>query len=407
MAWKATCPMNERIMFIARHLSGDASMTELCDEFGISRKCGYKWVERYEEGGAAALEDRSRAPLTHPHAYSDEVVGALVALRQEHPTWGARKLLVVLERRRKGLPLPAPSTVSEMLDKRGLLKRRRRWHRSTKYGEPLRTYDAPNGVWCADFKGHFAVAGERCHPLTVTDGYSRFLLGCRALRMPRTAPTRQAFEAVFREYGLPDAIRTDNGAPFSTLAIGGLSLLSVWWLRLGILPERIQPGRPDQNGRHERMHLTLKVETTRPVRASFRAQQRRFDEFRDEYNHERPHEGIAQLTPGALYCPSSRSFPQQLPEPEYPSHFLVERAYATGAIRVDKVTWYISTALRNELVGLEPLADDRWRVHFGPLPIGILDPRHTKRRTNSERLGRALPLDGSIWHHGRRPRGPR
>lgn len=371
-------------------------MTALCEEFGISRKSGYKWIARYDQGGVAALEERSRAPLTHPHAYPSEVVGSLVALRQDHPTWGARKLIAFLERRYPDLGLPSPSTVNEMLGKRGLLKRKRRRARATRYREPLRRYDEANAVWCADFKGHFNVGGRRCHPLTVTDGFSRFLLGCRALNLPRTVPVRHAFERLFREYGLPAAIRTDNGTPFSTLAVGGLSHLAVWWLRLGIRPERIMPGRPDQNGRHERMHRTLKAETARPPRTSFRAQQRRFDEFRAEYNFVRPHEGIGQRTPSELYTPSTRPFPRRLPELEYPSHFLVDRAYKTGAVRVANITWYVSTAIRNQLVGLERLPEERWRVHFGPLALGILDPPQA-RRMKQGHVGRILPLDGSMW----------
>jgi putative transposase len=384
--------MNERVKFIAKHLTGEQSMSALCAEFGISRKCGYKWLARYDEGGAAALEERSRAPLTHPHAYAPDVAAAFVELRRAHPTWGARKLLAVLERRGT-TPLPAPSTVNAMLDKEGLLKARRRRVRSSKYREVLRAYDAPNSVWCADFKGHFEVAGQRCHPLTVTDGYSRYLLGCRALKRPRGAPTRAAFEAVFREYGLPDAIRTDNGSPFATLTLASLSTLAVWWLRLGIRPERIAPGRPDQNGRHERMHRTLKAETTRPPRTTFAAQQRCFDSFRREYNQDRPHEALGQRPPADLYHSSARPYPRRLPEPEYPPHFLVERAYDSGAIRLDNVTWYLSNCLRQELVGLEPLPEDCWRVHFGPLALGILDPRHARDR-GYDRVGRALPLDG-------------
>jgi transposase InsO family protein len=393
--------MNERIKFIARYLAREVSMTELCEEFGISRKTGYKWVERYDAGGASALEERSRAPLTHPQAYPDEVVALIVAMRQAHETWGARKLIAAVRRGHPELDLPAPSTVNEMLDNRGLLKRRRRRQRSLKYGEPLRAYDAPNSVWCADFKGHFELAGQRCHPLTVTDGYSRYLLGCRAMYAPSTGPTKAAFERIFREYGLPDAIRTDNGTPFSSVAIAGLSPLAVWWLRLGIAPERIAPGRPDQNGRHERMHRTLKAEATKPARSSLRAQQRRFDEFREEYNQERPHEALEQRTPGELYQWSARPFPKSLSEPEYPRHFTVERTYSNGHVRIDNITYYVSTALKNELVGLEPLADDRWRVHFGRLPLGILDPRHI-RLVNTDRVGRVLPLDGAVWK--RRPR---
>ena len=394
--------MNERIKFIARYLTGEASIVALSDEFGISRKTAYKWIDRYDEGGAAALEERSRAPLSSPHAYSNELVAELVALRKAHPTWGARKLLAVLRRQDRKRVLPAPSTVNEMLSKRGLLKARRRRVRSTKYAEPLRVYDAANSVWCADFKGHFDVGGRRCHPLTITDGYSRFLLDCRGLLSTHTVPTRKVFEAVFREYGLPDAIRTDNGVPFSTLTVAGLSPLAVWWVRLGIRPERILPGRPDQNGRHERMHRTLKAETARPPRSSFRAQQRRFDGFRHEYNHERPHEAIGQRPPAELYAPSTRRYPSRLPDLEYPSHFDVQRTYSNGHIFLNGVSWYISTALKSELVGFEPLADDRWRVYFGPLALGILDPRYTRKLT-STRVGRVLPFDGFIWNkHGSR-----
>lgn len=394
--------MNERIKFIARYLAGEDSVTALCGDFGISRKTAYKWIQRYDADGASGLEERSRAPLTHPLAYPDATVAELLTLRREHVTWGARKLLAVLERRRPELLLPAPSTLNDMLKKHGLVNARRRRRRSTKYGEPLRAYAAPNAVWCADFKGHFPVARRRCYPLTITDGFSRFLLACDGLGLPRLSPTKQVFERVFRQYGLPDVIRTDNGAPFSTLAIAGLSPLAVWWLRLGIIPERILPGRPDQNGRHERMHRTLKNETARPPHSSFRAQQRRFDEFRLEYNQERPHEALEQRTPSELYKPSQRRFPSRLPEPEYPSHFLVERAYSNGHVRFDKTTYYVSTALKNELVGIEPLPDDRSRVHFGPLALGILDPRHTERSLQG-RVGRALPLDGFIWDkHGSR-----
>lgn len=394
--------MNERIKFIARYLAREDSVTSLCEEFGISRKTAYKWIDRYDDGGASALEERSRAPLTHPHAYPEETVALLVALRRQHATWGARKLIAILERRRPELLLPSPSTVNEMLKKRDLLSPRRRRQRSTKYSEPLRAYAAPNAVWCADFKGHFPVARRRCYPLTITDGFSRYLLGCKALRLQRTLPTKEGFEEVFREYGLPDVIRTDNGAPFSTLALAGLSPLAVWWLRLGILPERILPGRPDQNGRHERMHRTLKDETARPPRSSFRAQQQCFDTFRHEYNYERPHEAIGQRTPSELYMPSQRSFPKRLPEPVYPAHYLVERTYSNGHVRFENVSWYLSTALKFELVGLEPLGEDRWRAHFGPLALGILDPRQTKA-LHHERIGRALPLDGAIWDkHGAR-----
>ena len=390
--------MNERVKFIARYLANEVTFTALCEEFDVSRKTGYKWVKRYDAGGASALEEKSRAPLTHPHAYPEEVVNSLVALREQHPRWGARKLLALMKRRHpKVKQLPSPSTVNEMLSKRGLLATKgRQRSSSSRYEEPLRSYDAPNSVWCADFKGHFPVGRRRCYPLTVTDGYSRFLLGCDVLAKPRAKQTRLLFERIFRDYGLPDFIRTDNGTPFSTLTIAGLSELAVWWLRLGIMPERILPGRPDQNGRHERMHRTLKAETTNPTKTTFAAQQRRFNEFRQEFNFERPHEALGQRTPSELYKRSGRAFPSHLPEPQYPSHFVIERAYTNGHVRLDGISWYVSTALKNELVGLEPLSDDRWCVHFAKLRLGILDPKRNRQLSN-ERVGRVLPLDGIIW----------
>jgi transposase InsO family protein len=389
--------MNQRIKFIARHLLNEITFTSLCEEFGISRKTGYKWVKRYDGGGASALEERSRAPLTHPHAYSADIVNAVVAVRQEFPRWGARKLLALLRRRYPDVRFPEPSTVNDMLSKRGLLAvKGRSKQASSDYKTPLRSYDAPNSVWCADFKGHFPVGGARCHPLTISDGYSRFLLECQALRQPRFPQAKLVFERVFRNYGLPDFIRTDNGPPFSSLAIAGLSELAVWWLRLGILPERILPGRPDQNGRHERMHRTLKAETATPAESSFARQQRRFNEFRQQYNFERPHEALGQRTPSELYKRSSKEFPSRLPEPEYPGHFVVERAYSNGHVRLEGISWYVSTSLKEELLGLEPLSDGRWCVHFAKLPLGILDPKH-HRDLKHERVGRTVPLDGAIW----------
>ena len=300
--------------------------------------------------------------------------------RNKHPRWGPRKLLVILERHYPELALPAASTIGELLRKNGLSHKRRRIRRSSPYGDRLGDYGEPNAVWCADFKGHFPVGGERCHPLTVSDGCSRYLFACQGLHRPLFMPTRKIFVSVFREFGLPDAIRTDNGAPFSTLAPGGLSRLAVWWIRLGIRPERIQPGRPDQNGRHERMHSTLKAETAKPPRASFRAQQRAFDRFREEYNEIRPHEALGQEVPASRYQPSNRPYPRQLPQIEYPEHFYVAQTYPNGMLSFESTQWYISSCLSSERVGLEPVDDGRWKVHFGPVPLGILDVRNARDR---------------------------
>jgi transposase InsO family protein len=395
MPWKDTSPVNERMKFIAAWLEDSENFSELCERFGISRKQGYKWRQRYEVGGIEALKDRSRAPLNHPHAVAESIVSLVVEARRRHPHWGPRKLLVILERRYPTIEFPVASTVGELLKKRGLIAKRRRRHRSAPYPDRLGGYDGPNKVWCADFKGHFPVAGERCNPLTIMDGFSRYLLCCKALESSLSEPTREAFERVFREFGLPDAIRTDNGAPFSSLAPGGLSRLAVWWVRLGIRPERIMPGRPDQNGRHERMHLTLKSETARPPRSSFSAQQRAFDGFRREYNQERPHEALDNDTPASRYEPSPKSFPNKLPELKYPAHFRLHRAQYNGVISVDGVQFYISNCLDEECLGLEPVGDGCWNVYFGPIKLGIIDHRRAKTLRNRRLFSVLVRSDGT------------
>ena len=339
MTWKTTNEMNERIKFIAAYLEEQEPFGDLCDLFGVSRKTGYKWVERYQEGGVKALENRSRAPHSHPNRVSEEVLTKLLAVRTKHPRWGPKKLVAVVARENPRLILPVASTVGDILRKRGLVKRRRRRIASVPYGERLTEYGGPNDLWCADFKGHFQAGNERCHPLTITDGYSRYLLTCHAQRRSYYNQTRATFERAFREYGLPLTIRTDNGAPFSSLAPGGLSVMSIWWIRLGIRPERIMPGRPDQNGQHERMHSTLKDETVKPPRASLSAQQRAFDRFRREYNEERPHESLNQQVPASLYKKSPRCYPKKIPDPIYPSHFRLERAYPNGVISFNSTQW--------------------------------------------------------------------
>jgi transposase InsO family protein len=387
--------MNERIKFIAGYLEKDDSFTDLCDRFRISRKTGYKWMERYEVDGVKALSDRSRAPLSHPHALSDGMRERILSIRKRHPRWGPRKLIVVMRRQEPELHFPAASTVGEVLRKHGLAHPKKRTRRNSQYHERLGGYDAPNSVWCADFKGHFPVSGKRCHPLTITDGFSRFLIRCQAMKRPLFVPVQRGFESAFREYGLPDAIRTDNGPPFSSLAPAGLSRLGVWWIRLGIRPERILPGRPDQNGRHERMHSTLKAETAKPPRLSFPSQQRAFDRFQEEFNQVRPHEALDQAVPASLYRPSLRPFPKRVPELEYPSHFQVCKAYPNGVISFQSTQWIISSCLRNEWVGLEEVSTDCWKVYCGPLPIGILDLRHAKDRKDRQ-FGPMIRLDGNL-----------
>jgi putative transposase len=401
MSWRKTDVMSERVKFIAAYLDGEASFTELCVDFGISRKTGYKWVERYEAGGINSMHDLSRAPKNHPHAVRDDVVDLIVAARKKHPRWGPRKLLVIIARHHPRLDLPVASTAGEILKRHGLVGSKKRKRRSSPYGDRLAGYDRPNAIWCADFKGHFPVDGKRCHPLTISDGYSRFLLRCKAMPRPLSTPSLAVFESAFREFGLPDAIRTDNGPPFSSLAPGGLSRLAIWWIKLGIRPERIMPGRPDQNGRHERMHSTLKAETAKPPRSTFRAQQHAFDRFRDEYNHVRPHEALGQDVPNSLFCTSTRKYPSKLLELEYPSHFKTAVTYPNGLVSFLSTQWYISGCLKSETVGLEEMADDRWKVYFGPVLLGLLDGRRARERGDRQ-FGVLVRVDGEVSTHRRR-----
>jgi transposase InsO family protein len=404
MPWNRTDWMSERVKFIAAYLGYDAIFADLCHDFGVSRKTGYKWVRRYEADGAGALEEHSRAPHTHPNAVRASVVQAILSVRRRHPRWGPRKLQVILRRQQPRMVLPAASTIGDILKRNGLVRKRRRIRRSSPYGDRLRQYDAPNAVWCADFKGSFLVGGARCQPLTISDGFSRYLLRCRALRHSLHRCAKRVFESAFCEYGLPRAIRTDNGPPFSTLAPGGLSRLAVWWIRLGIRPERIMPGRPDQNGRHERMHSTLKAETAKPPRSSFTAQQRAFDRFQVEYNEERPHEALGQQVPASLYRPSLRSFPKRLPEVEYPPHFDTRVAYPNGVITFGSTQWILSNCVAGERVGLEPCEDGRWRVYFGWIAIGVLDLKLATDRGNRQ-FGRLIPVLNTSRRRRRPPYG--
>jgi transposase InsO family protein len=386
MPWLTTNPMDERVKFIAAYLRGELSVSRLCEAFGVSRKTAYKWITRYAAGGVAELLERSRRPRSNPRSTSREVVSLVVAMRKEPPFWGPKKLLAMIGTAYPGLRLPATSTVGHLLAHHGMTRPRRSIRRTTPYGQPFLGYDKPNAVWCGDFKGHFRLADRtRCHPLTISDGYSRYVLRCEALRHPRHDPTRVVFEQAFREHGLPDAIRTDNGPPFASTTLGGLSKLSVWWIRLGIRPERIAPGRPEQNGRHERMHRTLKAEATKPVRLDLATQQARFDEWRKV----RPHEALGQKTPASYYEPSPRCFPAELPDLAYPPNFETRRVNKSGFILFESHKFYLSWCLPEQVVGLEELDDGKWLVHFGPHALAVIDAR-------TETV-RALPTTPPTW----------
>lgn len=376
MPWSETTPMHQRVQFIADVLRATDDFAVVCARYHVSRKTGYKWLERYESVGAAGLEERSHRPHISPTATAPDLVEALCELRQYHPTWGAKKLLAVLARRDRRRALPARSTVAALLKQHGLVPSPRRRRLPGHPGRPLTPMIEPNAIWTADFKGQFKTRdGQYCYPLTIVDGASRMLLACRALTSTRVRDARPVFERLFHQYGLPARIRTDNGVPFATIALGRLSALSVWWVRLGILPELIEPSHPEQNGRHERMHRTLKAETTRPPAANRIAQQRVFDRFRQYYNHERPHEALGQDVPADHFHASPRPMPSRLAPIEYPAHFETRLVSTNGGIRWRKQWVNISHVLGNEYIGLEAIDDGLWTVHFGPLVLGRFDER--------------------------------
>lgn len=374
MPWKVSCPVNERMMFVNRLEAGER-MTDLAREFGISRKTGYKILNRYRKLGPVGLYDLSRAPHHCPHRTDEATVELILKLKTRYPTWGAKKLRFELLRREHGLGFPSIDTIHRILSRHGLVKKRKRRQRITYSSGPLRRSAAPNDIWSADFKGQFRLGNRTyCYPLTISDHYSRYLLECEALECTKSVPARTVFERVFEEHGLPDVIRTDNGSPFASRSLMGLTKLSVYWLKLGIDIERIEPGHPEQNGRHERMHLTLKQETIRPAAQNMLAQQERFDVFRHTYNNERPHEALRMQRPDDVYQLSKRSLPSPVSDPEYPNHDFVVRVARSGQIHIPDHAkrLFLGHPLSGELVGLRELDDDCWLVSFAHIHLGII-----------------------------------
>lgn len=367
--------MEEKLRFVFDYERDEQTMTELCEGYGIARETGYVWLRRYRERGVAGLVERNRAAERHPNQTPAEIEQAVLELRQAHMRWGPRKLKHVLERDQPGRVWPAASTIGALLKREGLVVARKKRRKTAPYSEPLAHADGPNRVWCADFKGWFRTAdGQRIEPLTISDAHSRYLLRCQAVEKTDTARVRAIFEAAFREYGLPQAIRTDNGAPFASAALAGLSRLAVWWIKLGIVPERIEAGHPEQNGRHERMHRTLKQEVAMPAANNRREQQRALEQFRQEYNQVRPHEALGMQTPASVYTPSQREYPRQVREPEYPATMLVRSIHSKGHFRWKKRhEVFVSEVLWGEPVGLLPV-DERWyTVYFAHIPLGRFD----------------------------------
>lgn len=387
MPWKEIRPMDQKILFIADYLRSGHTVTDLCMMYGISRKTGYKWVNRYKEIGSDGLQERSRQPHTSPQRIPYTIREAVIEMRKDwqlrRTRLGPKKIKVLLGQQHPSWELPSETSIYNILKKEGLVTPQKHRKRVAPGQQPFSPVREANDVWSADFKGQFKTKdGVWCYPLTVMDHQSRFLLGCRSFTGTGFEATKAAFENLFREYGLPWRIRTDNGTPFASIAAGGLSRLSMWWVRLGILPERIERGQPQQNGRHERMHKTLKEVTAIPPAATMNQQQKRFDAFRNEYNCERPHESLKQKTPASFYHASGRAMPGKLPELSYPAYFRIALVHHNGIIHHQNHRVYVSGLLKKERVGLEEVADGIWEVYYGPLRIGSFDMREIKRPRN-------------------------
>lgn len=376
MPWQGVSPVDLRMRFITEYLTEQYSVTELAATYSISRKTAYYWIRQFEREGPGRLAGASRRPHTMPRATSAGIVDQLVAARRRHPTWGAGKLRAWLQRRVPDVAWPCRDTIHTVLTRQGLVRQRRRPRRLIVPPHHLTRATQPNQVWTVDFKGEFPTGdGVLCYPFTLRDAYSRYILRCTALSSVRTGATQHQFASAFAEYGLPDRIRSDNGAPFGAPALAGLSRLAVWWLRLGILPERIRPGRPGENGAHEQFHAVLKRETARPPAVTRAAQQRRFTHFIAEYNHERPHEAVQQAPPATQYRPSPRPFPARVPALEYPRAWTVRRVSASGQIKWAGRRLFLTSVLATQDVALEPVDDGIWVVRFAALPLAIFHER--------------------------------
>lgn len=384
MPWEETCVMNQRVKFIADYLEGVYQMTELCDSYGISRKTGYKWVDRYEHLGIDGLKDLSRRPHSHPNTTDQWTREQIIQTKLAHQGFGPKKVIDFLRMQYPKHRWPADSTAGEILSRAGLVKARKRRRKVNADSQPFSHCHGPNDVWSVDFKGHFAVgSGQRCYPLTLTDNFSRYLLQVRALRKTGQAQVQPWLEWSFREYGLPDAIRSDNGPPFASLALGGISELSKWWIKLGIKPERIEPGKPQQNGRHERMHRSLGQCTGK---ASMSSQQRAFNQFVKEFNEQRSHEALQRRTPAQVYYSSGRIFPNRLAPIEYDQGFHVRQVRHNGEIKWQGQLLYISQVLTKEPVGLKQISDAQWEIYYSFYLLGAYD----------ERTGNIQPCQ--LWH---------
>ncbi len=393
MPWKECSIMDEKLKFIAKLLDGE-SMSSLCREFGISRKTGYKIRDRYKTCGIDGLTNRSRRPYKQANQLPMQIEKIIVQAKREKPSWGARKIRERIRRQFPGIKLPAKSTVHAVLDRNGLVNKKKKRNKYKAKGTLLSHSNTPNDLWCADYKGEFLMGNRTyCYPLTITDYSSRYLIACDALETTKVKYAFTVFELAFKEYGLPRAIRTDNGNPFSNVqAMFGLSALSVWWLRLGINIERTAPGKPQQNGRHERMHLTLKKEATKPAGQNLLQQQEKFDNFIEKYNNERPHESLEMKCPGEVYKPSERVY-DGLPDIDYPLHDKVITVTRCGRICMDGKKINFSRVFAGQDVGIRQIDDKIWLVSFMNYDIGYFDEETCKVNTGANPFGaNVLPM---------------
>ena len=382
MPWRETGPMEERLGLVMEVLEGRFTVAEASARRGVSRKTAYKYLKRYLDEGVAGLEERSRRPRWSPNATAEEIRTLLVEMKTQHPSWGPKKIVDRLRKRHRDQNIPAPSTAGAILKAAGLVQQGRRARAvlpSPAWTRERTTADAPNRVWTIDFKGEFRLGNRAfCYPLTVVDLYSRDLRLVEALPSTSTEPVQDVLGRLFDRDGLPEVLRSDCGSPFASRALGRLTRLSVWWLKLGIRLERNDPGHPEQNGAHERMHRTLKAETTRPPQFDFTRQQKAFDGFRQTYSQERPHEGIGMRCPAELYVPSSRRMPFTLPTFHYPGHFEVRRVRPNGLIKWSGRQVFISEALAGEPVGLTEIEDGLWSLYLGTTLLGRLRAHDTR-----------------------------
>lgn len=368
--------MDKKLRFVFEYERDDQTMGDLCESFGISRQTGYVWLRRCRQYGVAGLVELNRAPHGHPNQTSAEIEASVLELREAHMRCGPRKLRRILERDQPGRQWPATSTIGEIVKRAGLVIPRKKRRRTEPYTQPLAHANESNRVWCVDFKGWFKAGdGARVDPLTITDAWSRYLLRCQLVEKTNTERVRAIFEAAFREHGLPEAIRTDNGAPFASCTVGGLSRLVVRWIKLGIVPERIEAGHPEQSGRHERMHRSLKQEVRKAE--DWRSQQRELDRFRRDFNQVRPHEALGMQTPASVYEASPRAYPTRIAEVEYPDSMQVRTMKSHGHFRWKKHDVFLSEVLWDERIGLLTDDEEIFTVYFAHLPLALFHTRTT------------------------------